>query len=187
MVFAHELGKRFGARWVFRRLEFCVAQGECLLVTGVNGSGKSTLLRVLVGLETPSEGQMESSGFRIGYTAPDLRLYPSLNGAEHMELAAKLRGSDTRVDLLEEVGLPGAVGPTSSYSTGMRARLKLALALQASPDLLILDEPGAGLDESGRSLLDGVIQAQKGRGAVIVATNDPLERRYGDLELRLGG
>lgn len=183
---AHELGKRFGPRWVFRRLEFCVARGECLLVTGVNGSGKSTLLKVLAGLEAPSEGVVESSCVRLGYTAPDLRLYPSLTGAEHMELAARLRGSDIRNDLLDEVELSGAAGPTSSYSSGMRVRLKLALALQANPDLLILDEPGAGLDESGRSLLDGVIHGQKNRGAVIVATNDPRERRYGDLELRLG-
>ncbi len=70
-------------------------------------------------------------------------------------------------------------------SSGMRARLKLALAIQAEPAILILDEPGASLDEEGRSLVRKIVDEQRQRGAVVVATNDPDERRLGNLELQV--
>jgi ABC-type multidrug transport system ATPase subunit len=98
-----------------------------------------------------------------------------------------MRGLPRNEGLLERVGLADkADEPTGNYSTGMRVRLKLALALQGKPLALLLDEPGAGLDESGRALLDEIVAEQRGRGVVIIATNDEGERRLGDYELRLG-
>lgn len=186
MVKAENLGKRFGAKWVFRRLEFCVSTGECLLVTGSNGSGKSTLLRLIAGLEPASEGSVHTET-SIGYSSPELRLYPHLTGVEHVELAAALRGIRSDPGILEAVGLNEAAAKTiDAYSTGMSVRLKLALAIQANPKLLVLDEPGAGLDEEGRQAVSDIVEAQRRRGAVVLATNDPLERRFGDLELQLG-
>jgi ABC-type multidrug transport system ATPase subunit len=119
--------------------------------------------------------------------APELRLYPSLSASETVTLAGRLRGiGRTTNGLLERVGLAGRGDDlVSTYSTGMRARLKLALALQTNPSLLLLDEPGSGLDESGKEILERAIEDQKTRGCVIIATNDAAERRFASLELKL--
>jgi len=162
-----------------------------LLATGSNGAGKSTFLKLLAGLEPVTEGSVATEFDRrsqMGYAAADLRLYPALTGIEHMVFSAQMRGLPLDASLLNHVGLANKGDePTSSYSTGMRMRLKLALALQGKPAALLLDEPGAGLDENGRTLLDEVVAEQKRRGIVVIATNDDRERRFGDYELRLDG
>lgn len=67
----------------------------------------------------------------------------------------------------------------------MKSRLKLALAIQPEPEILMLDEPGAALDESGKDLVAGICAEQISRGALIIATNDPDEKRFGTHELEL--
>jgi ABC-type multidrug transport system ATPase subunit len=183
------LGKRFSRQWVFRRVSLSVDRGQCLLLTGPNGSGKTTLLKLLAGLAPPSEGEVRREfdpRAAMGYSATDLRLYPNLTAEEHIRFACTMRGL-REAPVLDRVGLAG-VGEkqVGAFSTGMRARLKLALAVLGEPVALLLDEPGAGLDESGRQALNEVIDEQKHRGFVILATNDPVERRYGDFELVLG-
>jgi ABC-type multidrug transport system ATPase subunit len=146
-------------------------------------------MKVLAGIEPPTEGHVTAFDRRskMGYAATDLRLYPSLSAAEHLDLASTLKGVPFEPLLLQRVGL-GSVGTGGvvTFSTGMRARLKLALALVGEPELLLLDEPGAGLDEEGRLLLEEVVEEQESRGCVVLATNDPSERRFGDYELALG-
>lgn len=187
MLAVSNLGKRYGSRWLFRRIELELTPGECLVVTGANGAGKSTFLKTLVGLVEPTEGTVQRPD-NLGYSALDLAVYPALTAAEHLELSADLRGCEANADeLLDQVGLSRARNQLSQeFSTGMRARLKLAIALQANPPLLILDEPGAGLDETGRSLIADTVSRQLDRGAVILATNDPLERRFATMELEVG-
>jgi heme exporter protein A len=191
MISAEKLGKRYGARWLFRHLSFSVAPGECLLISGANGSGKSTLLKLLCGLLPASEGKIHTpADFRksIGLAALDQPVYPHLTVAEHLQLAGQLRGVEPRIQpLLEEVGLAYASHQLAKeLSTGMRARLKFALAIQASPAVLLLDEPGAGLDAEGRQMLAGLIESRKTFTALILATNDPEERRFATHELALG-
>ncbi|MBX3112270.1 MAG: ABC transporter ATP-binding protein [Fimbriimonadaceae bacterium] len=190
MVGGENLGKRYGDRWLFRRLDFTVAPGECLVLLGRNGSGKSTLLKLLAGLTPPTEGKVtrpDDVGSGLGYAALDQAVYPTLTVAEHLELAARLRGCTARVsELLDEVGLAYAAGyPARTLSTGMRARLKLALAVQAGPGALLLDEPGAGLDADGLATLSAVVAARAPRTAIVIATNDPAERRFATHELEL--
>ena len=180
------LGRRFGAQWVFRGLEIELGQGEVLCVLGANGSGKSTLLRVLAALLSPSEGSVERPR-SIGYSSLDLALWPQLTAQEHLDMAADMRGFVHDGQGLARVGLAEAAHkPTGQFSTGMRARLKLALAVQHGPAVLLLDEPSASLDEEGRALVKGLIEAQKKRGAVVIATNDPADRRLATHELALG-
>lgn len=190
MIGAQDLGKRFGARWVFRGLNFEVEPGQRLVVLGPNGSGKSTLLRVLAGLLQPSSGSVSShfDDYRtgIGYAALDMSLYAHLTPLEHLSLAARLRGCDPRGDILQRVGLAGHRDlPAAQLSTGLRMRLKLALALQPRPRVLMLDEPGASLDDAGRELLDAICAEQVADGCVIIATNDARERRAATHELEL--
>jgi ABC-type multidrug transport system ATPase subunit len=190
VISCEELGKRFTRQWVFRRVSLTVEGGQCLLLTGANGSGKSTLLKLLAGLEAPSEGKIKrefDTRKSMGYTATDLRLYPNLTADEHLRFAGVVRGIPADSALLNTVGLAETGAKlVGAFSTGMRARLKLALALMGAPKVLMLDEPGAGLDEDGRCLLEQAIGEQLKRGAVVLATNDPQERRFGDFELCLG-
>lgn len=191
MFAVESLGRRFGTRWIFRGLAFGLDPGDVLVVLGRNGSGKSTLLKVLSGLISPTEGSIlrpPGEMRRIqGYAALDLAVYPSLTAKEHLELAGKLRGVDPRpYDLLIQVGLEDAAAqPVGQFSSGMRARLKFALAIQAMPPILILDEPSASLDEAGKELLSSIIAEQKARGATILATNDPFDHRFATHELEL--
>lgn len=191
MLTAENLGKRYGKRWLFRGLTFEVAQGHRLVVLGQNGSGKSTLLRTLSGLLTPSEGKVGlppgDPRHVLGLSALEMALYPQMTVAEHLEFSGSLRGCEPRTEeLLNLIGLVHARDLFSyQLSTGMKARVKLAMAIQARPQVLILDEPGAGLDEAGRSLIEAVCEEQTERGCVILATNDPLERRLATHELEL--
>jgi ABC-type multidrug transport system ATPase subunit len=184
------LGKRYESRWIFRGLAFSLGAGDRLVVLGRNGAGKSTLLRTLAGLVQPSEGRVElppEPRRSLGFSGLEQALYPQLTVDEHLNLAAELRDCDARADeLLDQVELAYARElPASKLSTGMKARLKLALAIQPRPQVLLLDEPGASLDEQGRGIVEAVCAEQASRGCLIVATNDPTERRLANLELRL--
>ncbi|MCW5942236.1 MAG: ABC transporter ATP-binding protein [Fimbriimonadaceae bacterium] len=193
MLFAANLGKRFGKRWIFRNVSFEAGRGEALVVVGHNGVGKSTLLKCLVGLMSPSEGRVtfpgEDARSAIGYASVEQSLYGHLTAREHLGLFARMRGCPARDDeLADKVGLREALDRfVGEFSTGMKGRLRIALAVQPEPSLLVLDEPGAGLDEAGRDVVQKVCEEQRARGVLVVATNDPLERRFGDLELELAG
>jgi ABC-type multidrug transport system ATPase subunit len=191
MIRCQGLGKRYGGRWLFRRLDIEARPGDCLVVTGVNGSGKSTLLRLLAGVLPPTEGRVDRGADprrTVGYAALDQAVYPMLTVAEHLEIAARLRGVAPRVEeLLREAGLEDAAHVAGGrLSTGMRARLKFALAVQAEPPALLLDEPGAGLDANGQGILERLIRTRIDRAAIVIATNDPQERRFATHELELG-
>ena len=194
--------KRFGHRTVFHRVCAHVRSGETLVITGHNGSGKSTLLSVIAGLLPSDEGRVRFSedgrelpGTErrrfLGLVAPDLTLYPELTATENLEFFARVRGvarDATAGDaLLDRVGLSGRGRDlVGTFSSGMRVRLKYAVALHAQPRVLLLDEPTAMLDEAGVRLVESVIEEQRARGILVLATNDPREERHGDLFLHLG-
>jgi ABC-type multidrug transport system ATPase subunit len=181
---AHGLGHRFDQGWLFRHVAIDIAPGDRLLIQGFNGSGKSTLLKCLAGLLLPREGQI-SIPARVGYSAIELSVYPSLTVSEHLQFAADLRGVPADQDkLLRLVQLQEAHSKLAHHlSTGMKARLKLALALQGEPLLLILDEPTAALDEDGRDLIDQVMTSFS--GGIVYASNDPADRSWATHVLAL--
>ena len=192
MLEAVNLGRKYGPRWVIRHVEFKVEPGAVLVIRGHNGSGKSTLLKMLAGLLIPSEGGVRRPPGElrrtIGYAGLDLALYPNLTAREHLEFAAAMRGvaGDGAEATLDFVGLSRAANQAvGEYSTGMRARAKLALAIQAKPAVLLLDEPTASLDEIGRDLVARVVAHQRTHGATVIATNDPEDVLLGTHELVL--
>jgi len=185
------LGKKYGSRWIFRGLTFELGLGDRLVVLGKNGSGKSTLVRTIAGLTNSNEGSVHlpdgDPRLILGFCALEQSVYAQLSVVEHLQLTADLRGCPPRIDeLLTEVGLDYAGSLLGSQlSTGMKARLKIAMAIQAEPQTLLLDEPSAGLDEDGRSLIERIVERQSKRGCLVMATNDPAERRLANLELQL--
>lgn len=196
----HDLGKRFGERWVFRHLEFTLSQGNVLIVRGSNGSGKSTLIRILAGLLSPTEGAVQLRwGHQplperrawLGWSATDGALYRELSAREHLRWWATLRHTEaTDADLQShlarfELGTR-ADDLLRTYSTGMRQRMRLALATWGHPPLLLLDEPDAGLDANGMKLLEQVINEHRTRGIVVLATNRRETLAWGDLTLEMG-
>ena len=181
MIITRGLVKRYGAVTAVRSVDLDVREGDRYGLLGPNGSGKTTLVRMLLGLVYATSGEIEVLGRRmprharevlpqIGALIEEPAAYPHLFGRTNLTLldAAGPGGSTARrtrrrrVDeALEQVGLAG-VGrrPVKAYSLGMRQRLGLAAALIRRPRLLILDEPGNGLDPRGirdlRELLVGL-------------------------------
>jgi len=178
----------FGVAPALIRADLLVERGEVLLVRGPNGAGKSTLLRVVATALSPTYGSGSVLGFdlltgreqirrRVELLTHRTRLYEDLTARENLRFASALYGLDAgRIDpVLRDVGLADAPGErVRGYSQGMRQRVAVARALLRSPELLLLDEPYAGLDEEGKDVVDRVILAAHAEGrTVVLATHDP--------------
>ena len=197
------VGKRYGKRVLFRGMSESFEGGSVTAVTGVNGSGKSTLVRILAGVLTPGKGQValrisdraitrEQHPFHIGLVAPYLNVYEDFSPEENLLFLARARGYDKPGDriasVLERVGLPDrGKDLVKTFSSGMKQRVRIASALFFNPPVLLLDEPGSNLDESGHSLVRSIIEesAEDGR-IVVLATNDDREVALCTREVRIG-
>jgi heme ABC exporter ATP-binding subunit CcmA len=192
--------KRFGGRRVLKGVGLSASGGSVVAVVGPNGTGKSTLLKVVAGLLRPTRGEirltvkgrdLSEPGLRrrsVGYVAPDVSLYPELSGRENLAFFARVRGVEKSQEIeaaLSLVGLADRGGePVSVYSSGMRQRLRLALATLFTPPLLLLDEPGLALDAGGVAMLETLIaDCKRAGGLVLLATNDAREAALGDRTL----
>jgi ABC-type multidrug transport system ATPase subunit len=178
VIVTRELCKRYGAVEAVRSVDLDVREGDRYGLLGPNGSGKTTLVRMMLGLVYATSGEIEVLGRRMPRHAREVlpqigalieapAAYPHLSGRANLALfdaagPSARSGRRNRIEeALEQVGLAG-VGrrPVKAYSLGMRQRLGLAAALIRRPRLLILDEPGNGLDPRGirdlRELLMGL-------------------------------
>ncbi len=199
---AKNLGKWFGHRKVFEGIRFRLEGRESLVIRGRNGSGKTTLLKVLSGLLRPTTGQTvishdgkelspDQRRNLLGMVMPDLELYGELTAFENLLYLSRIRGTrpekETIRDKIKRVGLEGrGDDPVSSFSSGMKQRLKYAFALLNDPRILFLDEPTAYLDEEGASLVHQIIGFHREKNLVIIATNEQSDLRYADQEIHLG-
>ncbi len=198
------LEHHYDSRQVFANIQASFRTSQVGIVTGLNGSGKSTLFRIIAGLLSPSRGSVDfvlhgkpQNSFErrrhIGLIAPDMTLYRELTAVENLlffaEVMGRTVGRSELVELLTEVGLRGRGRDlVGNYSSGMRQRLKYALALMSNPPVLLLDEPTANLDVSGLEMVERVIARQKvrnGGGLTLVATNEPRELEWGEVQVRL--
>ena len=155
-------GRRKGGVRAVRDVSLSVGAGEVYGFLGPNGAGKSTTIRMLLGLISPTAGEVRLFGQelrrnhavlrRVGSLVDGGNFYPFMSGRTNLEVLARTHGGGgERIDaLLEQVGLAAdARRKVKGYSTGMRQRLGVAAALLNDPEIVILDEPVNGLDAAG--------------------------------------
>ncbi len=182
-------GRRFNREWIFRHVSRSFSAGNAYAVLGSNGSGKSTLLQVLAGFLQPSEGQVtyhiatqqlpvEQLYRQVAIASPFLELYDDLSLEEALAFHRQLkpfRPSITAREIVAITGLERARHKTlRDFSSGMRQRVKLALAILSDVPLLLLDEPCSNLDAQGISWYRDLL-AQHAEGRLIVVASNHLE------------
>lgn len=178
--------------WGLRNFTLSLEQGVLGLL-GPNGAGKSTLMRILATVTLATEGKVTWNGNNhavdiakqpdelrqmLGYLPQDFGVYPHLNAIEFLQYLAAIKGLDGRTarrridELLQVVNLVDAARrPLGSYSGGMKQRVGIAQALLNDPELLIVDEPTAGLDPEERVRFRGLIAELSGERIVILSTH----------------
>jgi ABC-type multidrug transport system ATPase subunit len=179
LIEARGVEKRYGHAWALRAVSFELESGGRLLVSGPNGSGKTTLLRLVCGLAAPTRGRLAVAvdRSRVGYVGHEPLVYRDLTGLENLDLYGRLYRVPERRErigmLLERFDLWDARGQrVSAYSRGMTQRLALCRALLHDPQLVVLDEPYTGLDETGSALLDRELEGLAHDRTLIVSTHD---------------
>lgn len=194
------VGKRFGKHSVFAPLTATFETPQSYAILGSNGSGKSTLLRMMAGMQSASVGKIswyrngeaiasEAWHKYVSLSAPGIELVEELTLREavnfHFRFKNFLAGMDARM-LIEITGLQRSADKMlADFSSGMKQRVKLALAIFSDTPVLLLDEPCTNLDDAGVSQYRSWVE-QFGRGRlVIVASNDLREYDFCKVRLHL--
>ena len=193
MLEVRSLQKRYGARTAVAEVSFEARAGEVLGLLGPNGAGKSTIVGMIAGLTVPDAGEVRVGGAtlaadafgykrRIGLVPQYLALFEDLSAVDNVGLFGALYGlPKTRLkararDVLGMVGLADrAKEKPATFSGGMKRRLHIACALVHDPDLLLLDEPTAGVDPQSRNAIFENLEALKRAGKALVYTTHYME------------
>ena len=185
------LAKRFGALKVFSDINFELETGGSVAVVGPNGSGKTTLMMTLLAGLRPSKGEIvyqqddrtltdDEVRNYTSLVSPYLNLYDNLSAEENMKFFATVSGRNItgkRIDeMLNRVGLEGrGMNLVREYSSGMKQRLKYAVAILKEPPFLFLDEPTSNLDDDGKKIVRGIVEEYRDRSIIVIATNEQEE------------
>jgi len=195
VIAVDDLHKSFGSQKVLNGISLTVSRGETLAVLGRSGTGKSVLLRLIIGLEKPDSGSVRIHGqdiaglaldqlgeirMKMGFLFQHAALYDSLTVEQnvafplqhHKKTMSKSEQGDRVKELLAEVGMEGDLNKMpSDISGGMQKRVGLARALALEPDILLLDEPTAGLDPISAAEIDDLVlklQAEHHMASIVV-------------------
>ncbi len=189
MIEVEKLTKRYGRETAVDGISFGVERGEILGFLGPNGAGKTTTMRILAGYLPPTEGRAKVAGFdvfedplsvkrRVGYAPETPPLYPDLDVVTFLGFCARIKGIDAskRRPHIEEVMEKARVADVrrkliGRLSKGYRQRVGLAQALLGSPQVLILDEPTAGLDPKQITETRELIRSLGGEHTVVLSTH----------------
>jgi len=185
---AHKLSQKFNRSPLFSDISFSLQTGDSLAVTGSNGSGKSTLLMIAACLISPTRGSMvyKKDGREVpkgavseymGFTSPLVNPYEELTGYENIAFMqkGKIKHEFAESMLLDFKLKKHAHRQVRFYSTGMKQRLKLILALLNDSPVMFFDEPGSNLDSEGKDMAYSYIQGIMGDKIVVIATNEKTE------------
>lgn len=187
MISVRDVGKAFGGSWVFRHLSFGVARGESVVLLGPSGAGKSVMMKLLAGLLSPDEGTIGVESENVGMLFQRNALFDSLTVEENLLFPLKERkgisGAPAReraAGFLRAVGLAGneSLHP-DEISGGMQKRLGIARALIVEPDVILYDEPTAGLDPiTSRTIAELIQRLRRERGSTLVTVTNDVHRAY---------
>ena len=151
-----EIGKKYGKREVLSDISVSMEAGKIYGLIGKNGAGKSTMMKIICGIIKQDSGTYEHSYKKIGALIEDTAAYGHLNARENLEIylsysyeISEKERNNRIASVLKKVNLTDEKKHFKMYSVGMKKRLGIAMALVNEPDLLILDEPTAGLDITG--------------------------------------
>lgn len=200
---ASNLTKRFGRLEVLKGIDLTVPSGRITGLVGPNAAGKSTFIKALLGLVRPDAGRLSVLGHAvngderyrhgIGYMPQAARFPENLTGTEVIAMIRDLRGpaQEQDLDLLEQFHLGGELGkPVRTLSGGTRQKLSAVVAFLFRPELLILDEPTAGLDPVSSGTFKDKLLASRERGASVLLashTLSELEELADDIVFLLDG
>ena len=188
-----EASKRFQYEWIFKNLSLTISQGQSIALTGSNGSGKSTLLKCISGAIPISSGHIlfkqfdkilpESDWFNfLTISAPYLELPEEFTLTElidfHFKFKSPLNGI-SKAEILEIIYLEAHADKViSQFSSGMKQRLKLGLALLSEVPIVLLDEPTSNLDRKGIQWYQELIDQYRQNRILIVCSNEPREYEF---------
>jgi heme exporter protein A len=187
-----DISKSIDERAILRNVSTTIPEGQFVTVLGANGTGKSTLLKILSTLIPPSSGALKLFGRPATAASVDLRrrialighqsmLYRDLSARENLEFFARLYGvadpKSRAQQMLYVIGLSArSSDPVRNFSRGMIQRVAIARALVHDPDLLLADEPFAGLDEPSIDALERLLAQLHEAGKTIVLVNHDIEQ-----------
>lgn len=195
------IGRRYNREWIFRSLDYTFSFDKSYAILGPNGSGKSTLIKVLSGALTPSEGDLdywrgdkkipiEQAFQSISLAAPYVELIEEFTLDEliafHFKFKDYLPGYDAG-QLRECLGFASTVYQKEIrfFSSGMKQRVKLALACLADSPVLFLDEPTSNLDRNGEQWYLALLEKCKANRLVIIGSNQEAEYDFCDEYLQI--
>lgn len=189
-IIINNLSKRYGENQVLHHLCAKIEEGRITSIMGPSGVGKTALLRILAGLESADEGEVEGIGQkRVSMVFQEDRLCENLSPISNIRLVC---GRETSVSQMEEelckVGLQESrMQPVRELSGGMRRRVALVRALMASYDILILDEPFKGLDEDNkREMMEYTLEKSTGKTVIFVTHEDNEAKFMGGNIIHMG-
>jgi ABC-2 type transport system ATP-binding protein len=190
---ARSLQKSFNGYQAVRDVSFVIERGEIFGLLGPNGAGKTTTIRILTTVLPPDRGEVIIGGYSlkhdaaaarglIGSCPQDLALYEDLSALDNLVFFGRMKGLSGKearaqaADNLELVGLiDRARDKIKTFSTGMKRRVNLVVALMGSPSLLFLDEPTVGIDPQSRNNIYETITGLRERGKTILYTTHYME------------
>ena len=188
-IVLENIGKRYNSEWIFRKLNYEFENDNNYVILGANGSGKSTLLQLIAGNQIQSEGKInyssgapietESFFTHISYAAPYLELIEEFTLRETIQFHfkfKKMRNGFTEDKIIQTCYLEASSDKQlKNYSSGMKQRVRLALAILSDTAVLLLDEPCSNLDHKGVEWYNKLISENKTDRLIIVCSNKQKE------------
>jgi ABC-type multidrug transport system ATPase subunit len=185
-----KISRKFNYEWIFRDLNFDFEQGNAYAILGSNGSGKSTLLQIISGHLHPSEGtityqhngkviQAEDFFRHVTYSGPYLELIEEFTLEEMLDFHIRFRKFRNNMDVKAVMDATALTRnrnkPIKYFSSGMKQRVRLAIALLSESDVVLLDEPAANLDHNAIQWYRNLIAEHSANRIVIVCSNSQSE------------
>lgn len=200
-IILENIGRRFNREWIFRSVNYTFQTGRSYAILGANGSGKSTLLQIIAGSLSQSEGIIrytedqqpidgENVYRHIAFASPYLELIEEFTLAElirfHFKFKPLIPGLDAH-SVIALLNFPAAaINKNIKYfSSGMKQRTKLALAVCSAAPILLLDEPASNLDEQGINWYTDLVNSYTQNRALIICSNQEQEYSFCDERLHI--